>query len=90
MERRRERRPKNGAFVDNGICREQRESTCTSYLLCVQERGYTCTRVLYPFFPNVRNVLNIALVRVHVYPDNVPGVPERLKRRRCPGPCVTA
>ena len=37
------------------------------------------------FAPNVRNVLHVAVVQVHVYPDNVPGVPRRSKRRCRPG-----
>ena len=44
-----------------------------SNLLCVHQRGCAYTAELYPLYPNVRNVLNVAVVRVHVYSDNVPG-----------------
>ena len=50
-----------------------RESTSSSNFLCAQEQGYTCTLELHPLYPNFLNILNVAIVRVHVYPDNVPG-----------------
>ena len=64
---------------------DSEESIGSSYFLCVQEWGYTYTRELYPLYPNVRNVLNVAVVRVQVYPDNVTDVPRRSKCRCRPG-----
>ena len=75
------RRGRTGSGREGGSGKsslKQRESTGRSNFLCAHEHANTCSPEFYSLYPNVLNVLNVAIVRVHVYPDKVPGVPDFL------------